>query len=172
MILVEVYLLWLRLPHQHVTVSLCYLCTYTAIVCSNCTCECRFTVYISPNPKQPFSRAEDCEQFCYMGRGDNSRAVFTVIDRITQTLHYSMHDRSFGLIGPRQVYAEYKCIHARLYIYASTAWRVTSSVPTQYRRYMYSSVADLMAAGSWQLTPVSQSPTCPFRAMRLGWPSL
>ena len=42
-----------------------------------------------PNPKQPFSRAEDCEQFCYRGRGDNSRAVFTVIDHITQTLHYS-----------------------------------------------------------------------------------
>ena len=35
-------------------------------------------------------------------------SVFTVIDHITQTLHYSMHDRSFGLIGPRQVHAEYK----------------------------------------------------------------
>ena len=34
------------------------------------------TVYVSPNPKQPFSQAEDCEQFCYRGRGDNSRAVF------------------------------------------------------------------------------------------------
>jgi len=58
------------------------------------------------------------------------------------------------------------------YVYASTTWHVTSSVPTQYRRYMYSSVADLMAAGSWQLTPVSQSPTCPFQAMRPGCPSL
>ena len=50
------------------------------------------TVYISPNPKQPFSRAEDREQFCY-GDGDHFRgfsgAVFTVIDQITQTLHYS-----------------------------------------------------------------------------------
>ena len=63
------------------------------------------TVYVSPNPKQPFSRAEDCEQFC---RGDNSKAVFTVIDHITQTLHFSMHNRGFGLIGPRQVHAEYK----------------------------------------------------------------
>ena len=43
--------------------------------------------YVSPNPKQPFSRAEDCEQFCY--KGDNSRAVSTVIDYITQILHYS-----------------------------------------------------------------------------------
>ena len=34
------------------------------------------------------------------------------------------------------------------YIYASTTWRVTSSVPTQYRRYMYSSVVDFMVAGS------------------------
>ena len=47
----------------------------------------RRTVYVNPNPKQPFSQAEDCEQFCYKGRGDNSKAVFTVIDHITQTLH-------------------------------------------------------------------------------------
>ena len=49
----------------------------------------QITFYVSPNPEQPLSRAEDCEQFCYRGRGDNSRAVFTVIDHITQTLHYS-----------------------------------------------------------------------------------
>ena len=46
--------------------------------------------------------------YCYTGRGDNSGAVFTVIDHITQILHYSMHDRGFGLIGPRQVHAGYK----------------------------------------------------------------
>ena len=40
------------------------------------------------------------------------------------------------------------------------------------RRYMYSSVADLMAVGSWQLIPVSQSPACPFQAIRPGWPLL
>ena len=64
-----------------------------------------------------------------------------------------MHNRIFGLIGPRQVHAEYK-MHTCRTIYTSTTWRVTSSVPTQYRRYMYSSVANLMAVGSlavWDL---------------------
>jgi len=49
-------------------------------------------VYVSPNPKQPFSRAEDCEQFCYRDEDHFhgfSRALFTVIHPITQTLHYS-----------------------------------------------------------------------------------
>ena len=54
-----------------------------------------------------------------------------------------MYDYGFGLIGPRQVHAEYKM---QDYIYASTTWCVTSSVPMQYRCYMCSSVA--VAAGS------------------------
>ena len=47
-----------------------------------------------------------------------------------------MHDRGFGLIGPRQVHAVYT-MHTCRTIYASTTWRVTSGVPTLYRRYMY-----------------------------------
>ena len=53
-----------------------------------------------------------------------------------------MHNCSFGLIWPRQV----QNVHMQDYIYAST----TSSVPTQYGRYMYSSVAELMSGESWQ----------------------
>ena len=41
----------------------------------------RCTIYVSPNPKQPFSQSEDCELFCYRN-GDCfrgfSRVVFTV----------------------------------------------------------------------------------------------
>ena len=61
-----------------------------------------------------------------------------------------MHDHSFGLIRPRQVHAEYKMHTCRdIYIYTNTTWRVTSSVPMEYRHYMYSSVADLMAGEAW-----------------------
>ena len=95
-----------------------------------CVCAGCGTVYVGPNPKQPFSRAEDCEQFDYRD-GDRflrfSRAVFTVIDQIAQSLHKSnavkttlenpqMHNHGVGLIEPHQVYAQYKCTHARLYI--------------------------------------------------------
>ena len=38
-----------------------------------------------------------------------------------------MHDRGFGLIGPRQVHAVYT-MHTCRTIYASTTWRVTSGV--------------------------------------------
>jgi len=64
-----------------------------------------------------------------------------------------MHDHGFGLIGPNWASSgacRVQNAYMQDYIYASTTWRVTSSVPTQYRRYMYNSVADLMAAGSWQ----------------------
>ena len=66
------------------------------------------TVHVCLNPKQPFSQA-DCEQFCYRGRGDNSRVVFTAIDHITQTLHYSNARLRFGLIEPRLMEV-FKCI--------------------------------------------------------------
>ena len=52
------------------------------------------TVCVNTSPKQPFSPAEDCEQFCYKCRGDNSRAVFTVIDHITQTLQCMNNQRT------------------------------------------------------------------------------
>ena len=71
--------------------------SYPTPIAANCTAcpidEYRpLSCYISPNPKQPFSQAEDCEQFCY-GDGDYfcgfSRVVFTVTDQINQSLHYS-----------------------------------------------------------------------------------
>ena len=61
-----------------------------------------------------------------------------------------MHDRGFGLIGPRQVHAVYT-MHTCRAIYTGTTWHVTSSVPMLYRRYMYamcSSVARLVMVGS------------------------
>ena len=61
-----------------------------------------------------------------------------------------MQDRGFGLIGPRQVHAVYTMhTYACRTIYTGTAWRVTSSVPTLHRRYMYamcSSVARLVVS--------------------------
>ena len=111
-------------------------------------------------------------RLCYNGRGENSRVVFTVIDHITQTLHYSNARPRFQPYWASSGASGVQNAYMQGHIYTGTTWRVTSSVPTQYRCYMYSSVADLMAAGSWQLTPVSQSPTCPFRAMRLCWPLL
>ena len=134
----------------------------------SCTRGPNMYMYSLQNPKQPFSWAEDC----YRGRGENSRAVFTVIDHITQTLHYSNARPRFQPYWASSGASGVQNAYMQGHIYTGTTWRVTSSVPTQYRCYMYSSVADLMAAGSWQLTPVSQSPTCPFRAMRLCWPLL
>ena len=60
-----------------------------------------------------------------------------------------MHDRGFDLIGLVRCMRSTKCIPAGLAIYTLVqrgVWR--QAYPTQYRRYMYSSVADLMAAGS------------------------
>ena len=108
--------------------------------------------------------------YCYTGRGDNSGAVFTVIDHITQTLHYSNPRPRFRPNWASSDACGVQNVYMQDYIYASTTWRMTSSVPTHYRRYMYSSVADLMAAGSWQLTLVSQlrqkaTPTYPGRSI-------
>ena len=63
-----------------------------------------------------------------------------------------MHDCGFGLIGPRQVHAEYKMHTCR----TSTTWRVTSSIPTQYRRY----VGDWLTGVSCQRLPSSLPPNC------------
>ena len=78
-----------------------------------------------------------------------------VIGQITQTVHYSRprfwsNWASSGACGVQNAYMwDYDII------YASTTWCVMSSFHTQYRHYMYSSVAV----------------TCPFRAVRLGWSS-
>lgn len=45
----------------------------------------KMSVYASPNPEQPFSRAEGCERFCYRDEDHFiklSRAVFIAIDQI------------------------------------------------------------------------------------------
>ena len=55
------------------------------------------------------------------------------------TFYTQMHGRGFSLSGPRQVHAVYKMHTSRKYIYANTTWRVTSTIPTLYRRYMNTS---------------------------------
>ena len=70
----------------------------------SCTRRLTMYMYSLQNPKQPFSWAEDC----YRGRGENSRAVFTVLTTSLKLFITQMHDRSFSLIGHRQVQAEYK----------------------------------------------------------------
>ena len=43
-----------------------------------------------------------------------------------------IHDCGFGLIGPSSGAHRVQNAYVQDYIYASTTWRVTSSVPTQY----------------------------------------
>ena len=72
----------------------CHQGTYTSVYTVNKSCRQIMNVNItsnnvSPNSKQPFSRAEDCEQFCHRS-GDrfmHSGAVVTVNDQVPQTLH-------------------------------------------------------------------------------------
>ena len=69
-----------------------------------------------------------------------------------------MHDRGFGLIGPRQVHAVYT-MHTCRTIYSGTTWRVTSSVPTLYRRYMYAMHVRWQGWWWWVLTALSSQPS-------------
>ena len=65
-----------------------------------------YPVYVSPNSKQPFSRAKDRKQFCY--RSERLFRRFPTALSLTKslkTLHYQMYDCGFGLIGPCQVHA-------------------------------------------------------------------
>ena len=70
-----------------------------------------------------------------------------------------MHDRSFNLIGSRQVHAVYTMhTYTCRTIYTGTAWRVMSSVPTLHRHYMYamcSSVARLVMVFNFESLTVS-----------------
>ena len=58
-------------------------------------------VYVSPNPKQPFSRAEGCEQFCYRVEEITPKQSSLSLTTSLKLFITQMHDRSFGLIGPR-----------------------------------------------------------------------
>ena len=62
----------------------------------------KMSVYASPNPKHPLSRAEGCDQFCYRDEdcfSGLSRAVFIVIDQI----HYAFvpPGQKWGAVGTR-----------------------------------------------------------------------
>ena len=78
-----------------------------------------------------------------------------------------MHDHGFGLIGPHQVHAVYTMYTCKTTcIYTGTSWRVTSSISTLYRCYMYAIYVQFNVkvggGGHWQLSTVSHPPSGPF----------
>ena len=74
--------------------------------------------------KQPDSHLKFREIVCYSRREKKTAStntiglhgVFPHFQMSTIEFNTQMHDSGFGLSGPRQVHAVYKCIHAGLYV--------------------------------------------------------